>query len=126
MRPKRARPCSSSHCALRDQIAVCGTRPIRGPGGSPSIAVGPWIAVGPCPLTEAPAVAVASMTFEPIATRGRRCVRSVRASAGDRDADDNAAAALQAGRAVLEAVEAEGERALAEDSRRLAALLGPR
>ena len=36
--PKRARHCSSIHCARRDQISVCSGRPIRGPGGSPVIA----------------------------------------------------------------------------------------
>ena len=33
--PKRERHCSSIHCARRDQIADCRTRPIRGPGGRP-------------------------------------------------------------------------------------------
>ena len=32
MAPKRARHCSSIHCAWRDQIAVCSARAIRGPG----------------------------------------------------------------------------------------------
>ena len=36
--PKRARHCSSIHCARRDQIADCMARPIRGPGGSPRTA----------------------------------------------------------------------------------------
>src|SRR5436305_3215657 len=120
MGPKRARLCSSSHCARRDQIAVCGTRPIRGPGGSP------LIGAEPCPSTEAPAVAVASMAFEASATRRRRCVRSVRPSAGNRDADDDPAAALQAGGAILEPVEAEGPRALAKDLGHPDAGLGPR
>jgi hypothetical protein len=47
-------------------------------------------------------------------------------SAGDRDADDYPAAALQPGGAVLEAVEAKGARALAEDPRNPVAGLGPR
>jgi hypothetical protein len=47
-------------------------------------------------------------------------------SAGYRNADDDAAAALQAGGAVLEAVKVEGARVLAEDPRDPAAGLGPR
>ena len=54
MSPKRARLCSSIHCACRDQIAVCSARGIRGPGGRPGIGR------SEAPFTAA-AVAVASI-----------------------------------------------------------------
>jgi hypothetical protein len=66
------------------------------------------------------------MAVEPIATKSRGCVRSVRDLDGDRDADDDPAAALQTGGAVLEALEAKRARALAEDPRNPGTGLGPR